>query len=159
MKISIKILLPLLVALCICAITVAISFFTLRHEKQSLSEERDIRGKLLLRELVSIGEDAILSNNRPKLLSYCNSLALNEKDVEYAMVIDINSNIIAHNNPAMVGRVCKSNLCYAALQSQKMRITGFQYENDSLFEYSAPLSIADKRIFDYKKFFPCMMFM
>ncbi len=146
MKISLKILLPLLVALFICSITVAISFFTLRHEKQYLSEERDIRGKLLLRGLVSAGEDAILSNNRPKLLSYCNSLALNEKDVEYTMVIDINSNIIAHNNPAMVGRVCKSSLCKSALQSRKMMITGFKYENDSLFEYSAPLSIADKRI-------------
>lgn len=146
MKISLNFLIPLLVALCICLTTAAITLFVLRNQKQSLSEERDIRGKLLLERLVSVGEDAILSNNRPRLLSYCNSIALNEKDVKYAMVIDVSSNIIAHNNPGMVGKVCKSNLCYAALQSKEMRITGFQYENDSLFEYSSPLSIADKRI-------------
>lgn len=146
MKISLKFQLPLFVVLLVCSTIVITSFFTFRHERQSLSEERDIRGKLLLNNLINAGVESILAGNKPKLLSFCNSLAINKKDVEIAMVIDMNGIIIAHNNPEMVSRVCKNNLCKAALQSDKMIVKPFTHKSECLFEYSAPLLIADKRI-------------
>lgn len=146
MKISLKLQLSLFVIFLVCSTIVIISFFAFRHERKSLSEERNIRGKLLLNSLINAGVDAILSNNKPKLLSFCNSLAINKKNIEYAMVIDMDGVIMAHNNPEMVGMVCKSNLCKATLQSDIMLIKPFKYKSASLFEYSAPLFIADKRI-------------
>lgn len=145
MKNSLKFQLSFIITSLLCIAIAVISIFTIKHEKKSLMEARDLRGKLLVQSLVTTGTDAILSNNKPKLLSFCNDIVMKE-DVEYAMIIDTNGIIIAHNNSTMVGKPCKSDLCLSVLKSDRMIIKPFKSKTNVLFDYSIPLVIGDKRI-------------
>jgi len=146
MKISLKIQIPLIVTLVLCAAVATSSIFFLGNMRQVLADARDERGMLLLKCFVTTIEESVLSDNMPKLHTFCHSIVNREKDVKFALVIDTGGIITGHNNFSMVGRSCDSPLCVSILQSSKVMITPFEHENDSLYDYSTPLFIAGTRI-------------
>ncbi len=146
MKTGLKFQLSFLVIVLVCTALAVIGVLAFLHEKVTLEETQDMRGTLLVQTLASAGNDAILANNKPKLLSYCNSLVHNSDDILSALLIDIDSIIYAHSNPAQVGRICKNERILSALQSETLLINTFTLKNKSLTNYSAPLIVNDEII-------------
>ena len=125
MKTGITFQITLLVVLLIILSSIGIGTTVLRHEKQTLTEARDQRGNLLVKNLTVIAKTAIPSDNFLTIITHCHSLVTNETDVKQAMVIDTNWTILAHNNPSMMGKECTSDRCTEILEEEKFSIGHF----------------------------------
>lgn len=62
-RISLKLQFSVLVSLLLIGVILHVSMYTLSHEKQSLIEERLLRGKSAVRNLATASAEAILSDN------------------------------------------------------------------------------------------------
>lgn len=135
-----------MVSLLISSAIAAISIFALDHEKKSLLEERQLRGKTLVRNLATASAEAILSENELNLFSFCQDIIANETDAQAVQILDQTGKIIAHSNSEMVGKKCADEECESILSSTELRYKYKEFNKVGSLHISAPMSVLDKRI-------------
>ncbi|MBD3390785.1 MAG: SpoIIE family protein phosphatase [Chitinivibrionales bacterium] len=145
-RISLKYQFSFMVALLVSAAIAAISYFALRHEKQSLIQERQLRGRTLVRNLATASGEALLSGNELDLFAYCKDITDHEEDAEQVIILGSDGTIIAHSDPQQVGSPCTTSVCDSVRSYDGMRITPVTSGPDTLYDYSMPMTVMNKRI-------------
>lgn len=145
-KISLKLQYSLLVSLLLMGVISLVSIFALSHEKQSLIEERLLRGKSVVRNLATASAEAILSDNELNLFSYCKDIVTNEPDAIEVSVIRMDSVFIAHSRPEMVGKKCSGENCIPVQNSKQITALTFESNNGRILSISSPMNVLDKKL-------------
>jgi serine phosphatase RsbU (regulator of sigma subunit)/HAMP domain-containing protein len=139
---SLKLEFSVLASLLLMGVISLVSIFALSHEKQSLIEERLLRGKSAARNLATASAEAILSDNELNLFSYCKDIVTNEADALEVSVITADSVLIAHSRPEMVGKKWTGE----NYNSQQITARSIEKDNGKIISIVSPMNVLDKKL-------------
>lgn len=146
MRIGLKVEYSVTVSILLMGVISLVSLFALSHEKQSLVEERLLRGKSVVRNLATASSEAILSDNELNLFSYCKDIVTHEADVTSVFVMRPDGVFIAHSSPEKVGKKCDGEICESIQQSAVVSSRSVETNEGKILYISSPMNVLDKKI-------------
>lgn len=136
---SIKTEITFFIVALMIAVIGALSFFILRAQRQSLTEEVELRGLSIARNLAGSMADFLLTGDE---LSIARIMAetMNNKGVEYALVVDQNGKITASNNLDLLGTAYTEPAAAEELETEPGRTILFTgKQGKKIIDFSAPV--------------------
>jgi len=116
-----------------------LSFFILRAQKQELTDEVKLRGISIAKNLANSISDFILTEDELSIARII-SETMNNKGVEYALVVDERNIIKAHNNLELLGTNYKEPKNTEILDEGQYKILFYIDDKDNKkLDFSAPV--------------------
>jgi len=100
---SLKFKLGLLITSLVVSTVLLISFFLLRQQQRSLTEEMTKRGLTIARDLAASAKNPILTND-DLTLNLLVKDAMRDEDVAYVAFTDQDGKVLAHGDVSLVGK-------------------------------------------------------
>jgi serine phosphatase RsbU (regulator of sigma subunit) len=102
-KSSVKVELALWVMLLLAVSILVLTWFTLRQEREALTQEVTRRGMALAQYVAAHGQDPFLTNDKLTLATLVADVMKNE-DMLYALIIDRNGRVVASDKSDLIGK-------------------------------------------------------
>ncbi|HPD19317.1 MAG TPA: HAMP domain-containing protein, partial [Candidatus Goldiibacteriota bacterium] len=116
-----------------------LSFFVLRAQKEELTNEVKLRGISIAKNLANSISDFILTEDELSIARIM-SETMNNKGVEYALVVDEQNVIKAHNNLELLGTTYKEPDNAEVTEEKPYKILLYMDgKNDKKLDFSAPV--------------------
>jgi serine phosphatase RsbU (regulator of sigma subunit) len=116
----------------------ALSFFILRSQKESLTNEVELRGLSIAKNLAGSIADFLLTEDELSIAKIM-SEAMNNKGVEYAVVVDDSGKIKAANNLELLGTTYTEPAAVEEIQAEPNRIIMFTgKQGKRTMDFAAP---------------------
>ncbi len=135
---SIKTEITFFIVALMIAVIGALSFFMLRAQKESLTNEVELRGQSIAKNLASSISDFFLTEDELSIAKIMADI-MNNKDVEYSIVIDEKGKIKASNNLELLGTAFAEPAMAEELQPAPNRIIIFTGKGGKTIDFSAPV--------------------
>src|SRR5687767_2087944 len=100
---SLKVKLSLLITTLVVLTVALVSFFLLRQQQQTLTEEMIKRGRTIAEHLAAGGKGALLAND-DLTLNVLVKEAMNDPDVAFVAFVGDEGNVRAHSDVALIGK-------------------------------------------------------
>lgn len=136
---SIKWELSFFIVLLMVTVILVLSFFVLKAQKESLTNEVKLRGISIAKNLANSISDFILTEDELSIARII-SETMNNKGVEYALVVDERNTIKAHNNIDIIGTSYKEPTNSIIMEEKPYRVLlYFDEKNNKKLDFSAPV--------------------
>lgn len=138
-KTSIKWEISFFIVLFMVIVIGVLSFFILRAQKESLTNEVKLRGLSIAKNLANSISDFILTEDELSIARII-SETMNNKGVEYVLITDEKNTIKAHNNLEMLGTFYKEPENSIIMEEKPHKILFYIDEkNNKKLDFSAPV--------------------
>ncbi|MCK5243055.1 SpoIIE family protein phosphatase [bacterium] len=132
------------ITLLITTTIIFISFFALKGEEQALRAEIEQRGITISKNMAVNAVKPLLRGEILPLASLVKD-AMGNKGVMYALLVDENGMIVAHNNIAESGKFYERPVCVLPLEHQTIAISRvFQFEKVKTVDIAIPILLQNQ---------------
>lgn len=142
-KVRYKIAGTFIVLLCLTVLSLGI--VTFNSQKQLLLRETEARAAVLAQQLANSGKEALLTKQELPIAAAIADVVKRE-DVIYAMVIDSNGVVFAHNDYALKGSKLSGAVDKAAMEAEGMLFQETEVQDDAILDAAAPIQLQSKKL-------------
>jgi PAS domain S-box-containing protein len=129
--------------LALAATTTVSSFFFMREYTAALKSRALLVGSILEYQLEKLLKYDIPLNDLVGFDEQCQEIIKNYGDITYAMVVDINSRILFHNDPQKRGEIFIYTNIKEILQKQKPELQQYDKDGERFYNFTIPVQGPD----------------
>jgi len=147
LRFKFSILIGILVLILTVGISAVLSYVTIENEKIALSNQMMDKAKLSIENMTNVAREGILNNDELFLLSVIKK-TMENRDIKYSIILNINNGVIAHSDINKRGEVLQDEFTLKASKSDKLLINpAFNTKSIAdIYDLSNPILFANKRI-------------
>jgi len=147
LRFKFSMLIGVLVLILTVGISVILSYVTVENEKAALSDQMMDKAKLSIENITNVAREGILNNDELFLLSVI-AKTMENKDIKYSIILDVNNKVIAHSDINQIGKILNDEFTLNAFKSSKLLVSpGYNPKNIvKIYDLSNPITFTNKRI-------------